>query len=65
VAGGESFREERSARQKHRFFKKFRYTVERYARFFCTGCGRCSRTCMAQINLKDTLKKLKEENAPV
>lgn len=65
VAGGENFRKERSARQKHRFFKKFRYTVERYARFFCTGCGRCSRTCMAQINLKDTLKKLKEENAPV
>ncbi|HOE62785.1 MAG TPA: 4Fe-4S dicluster domain-containing protein [Candidatus Sumerlaeota bacterium] len=63
VAGGESFREERSARQKHRFFKKFKYMVDRYARFFCTGCGRCSRTCMAQINLKETLKKLKEEYA--
>ena len=62
VAGGESFRPERSSRQKHRFFKKFKYTVDRYSRFFCTGCGRCSRTCMAEINLKETLKKLKEES---
>ncbi len=61
VAGGENFREERSERQKHRFFKKFKYTVDRYGRVFCTGCGRCSRTCMAQINLKETLKNLYEE----
>ena len=61
VAGGENFRKERSARQKHRFFKKFKYTVDRFARYFCTGCGRCSRTCMAKINLKETLKELKEE----
>jgi sulfhydrogenase subunit beta (sulfur reductase) len=63
VAGGENFREERAARQQHRFFKKFKYTVDRYSRFFCTGCGRCSRTCMAKIDLKETFKKLKEESA--
>jgi len=63
VAGGENFRPERSSRQRHRFFKKFKYTVDRYSRFFCTGCGRCSRTCMAGIDLKETLKKLIEETA--
>lgn len=63
VAGGENFRPERSSRQKHRFFKKFVYTPERYNRFFCTGCGRCSRTCMAEINLKETFKELQKEMA--
>ena len=27
----------------------------------CTGCGRCTRACMAKINLKDTLKALTAE----
>lgn len=62
VAGGESFRKERSQRKKHRFFRKFKYPVERYMRFFCTGCGRCSRACMAKINLKETLSAIAKEN---
>ncbi|MBN3041002.1 MAG: 4Fe-4S dicluster domain-containing protein [Candidatus Omnitrophica bacterium] len=62
VAGGESFREERGQRQRHRYMRKFSYPVERYARHFCTGCGRCSRTCMAKINLKETINALAKEN---
>lgn len=58
IAGGESFRAERLERQRHRFNRKFRYPMERYKRMFCTGCGRCSRTCMAQIDLKETLNAL-------
>ncbi|MBU0687102.1 MAG: 4Fe-4S dicluster domain-containing protein [Candidatus Margulisbacteria bacterium] len=61
VAGGESFRKERSARQRHRYFRKFKYPMEKFSRLFCTGCGRCSRTCMAKINLKETLNQLVEE----
>lgn len=61
VAGGESFREERSDRKRHRFNRKFRYPMERYKRMFCTGCGRCTRTCMAGIDLKETLFALLEE----
>ena len=61
VAGGENFRKERSARQRHRYYRKFRYPVPRYSRFFCTGCGRCSRTCMAGISLKGTMTTLIEE----
>jgi sulfhydrogenase subunit beta (sulfur reductase) len=61
VAGGESFRKNRSSRKKHRFYRKFRYPVDRYAKYFCTGCGRCSRTCMAKINLKETLSALAQE----
>jgi sulfhydrogenase subunit beta (sulfur reductase) len=61
VAGGESFRKDRSRRQKHRYYRKFRYPMDRFAKFFCTGCGRCSRTCMAKINLKETLSALAQE----
>jgi sulfhydrogenase subunit beta (sulfur reductase) len=62
VAGGENFRKERSARQRHRYYRKFRYPVSKFSRFFCTGCGRCSRACMAGIRLKETLKALVEES---
>ncbi|MDQ7821462.1 MAG: 4Fe-4S dicluster domain-containing protein [Candidatus Eremiobacteraeota bacterium] len=61
VAGGESFREDRGAKQRHRYYRKFKYPVERFFRYFCTGCGRCSRTCMAKINLKETLTSLVKE----
>ena len=62
VAGGESFRNYRSQRQRHRYYRKFKFPVDKYSRFFCTGCGRCSRTCMAGINLKETLEALIKEN---
>ncbi len=61
VAGGENFREERGKRQRHRYMRKFNYPKEKFGRYTCTGCGRCSRTCMAQISLKETLNSLAEE----
>ena len=61
VAGGESFRQSRSERQRHRFFRKFKYPVDRYQHGFCTGCGRCSRDCMAGIDLKETINQLMVE----
>ncbi|MDW7972067.1 MAG: 4Fe-4S dicluster domain-containing protein [Thermodesulfovibrio sp.] len=62
VAGGIDFRRERSARQRHRYYRKFRYHIDRYGMVFCTGCGRCSRTCMAKINLKEVLTSLIKES---
>jgi sulfhydrogenase subunit beta (sulfur reductase) len=62
VAGGMNFRKERSARQRHRYYRKFRYPVDKFSRFFCTGCGRCTRTCMAGISLKETLNELIKES---
>ncbi len=63
VAGNHNFRKERADRQKHRYYRKFRYHVDKYHRLFCTGCGRCSRTCMAGIRLKETLNSLIKEQA--
>ncbi len=61
VAGNENFRKERSQRQRHRYMRKFKYPVDKYSRYFCTGCGRCSRTCMAEIKLKETINALAKE----
>jgi len=61
VAGNENFRKERSQRQRHRYMRKFKYPVDKYSRYFCTGCGRCSRTCMASIKLKETINDLAKE----
>ncbi|MBF0253138.1 MAG: 4Fe-4S dicluster domain-containing protein [Candidatus Omnitrophica bacterium] len=62
VAGGESFREERLSRQRHRYYRKFDYSVKKFNKYFCTGCGRCTRACVAGIKLKETLNSLKKEN---
>lgn len=50
VAGGENFREDRSDRLRHVFYHKGKYAHERYGELFCTGCGRCTRTCLAGID---------------
>jgi len=60
IASGESFRAERSDRKRHRFYRKFKYHNERFNKYYCTGCGRCSRTCMAKIDLKETITALKK-----
>lgn len=65
VAGNENFREERSSRQRHRYYRKFAYPVKKFNKFFCTGCGRCTRTCMANISLVETVNDLTKENKDV
>ncbi len=61
VAGGEDFRKGRDARQRHRYYRKFKYPVDKFNRYFCTGCGRCTRSCMAKIKLVETVNSLLKE----
>ncbi|MDD5218705.1 MAG: 4Fe-4S dicluster domain-containing protein [Candidatus Omnitrophica bacterium] len=61
VAGGENFRKKRGQRQRHRYMRKFNYPVDKFKRYSCTGCGRCTRTCMAKISLKETINALAGE----
>jgi sulfhydrogenase subunit beta (sulfur reductase) len=61
VAGGEDFRKGRDARQRHRYYRKFKYPVDKFNRYFCTGCGRCTRSCMAEIKLVETINALLAE----
>lgn len=58
VSGGESFRKEKKNRQKHRFYKKFRYWVPEYGTPFCVGCGRCRRQCVAKISIVEMANEM-------
>ncbi|MEW6170341.1 MAG: 4Fe-4S dicluster domain-containing protein [Candidatus Omnitrophota bacterium] len=62
VAGGEDFRKGRDSRQRHRYYRKFKYPVDKFNRYFCTGCGRCTRTCMSDISLIETVNSLLKED---
>lgn len=59
VGTGESFRQPRSMRVKHRFNHKGRYLMERYALPGCVGCGRCGRDCLVGINPIEVFNQLK------
>jgi ferredoxin len=63
VAGGHSFRSSRSARLRHRFNRKFNYLADRFDALFCVGCGRCSRTCLVEINIAKVTNELIRESA--
>ena len=58
VAGGHNFRKTRGARLRHRFNRKFRYLSDRFGGLFCVGCGRCSRTCLVNINIAGVTNEL-------
>jgi sulfhydrogenase subunit beta (sulfur reductase) len=53
VAGGHTFRNKREDRVRQRIYRKYLYLgkmdIPQYP--FCTGCGRCIRTCTAGIDI--------------
>ncbi len=61
VATGENFRESRTARYRHRFFRKGLYLFRVLNDVACVGCGRCSSSCLPDIaDPVNLLNKLKE-----
>src|SRR4030065_426373 len=58
IAGPHNFREDRWQRVRHRWHRKFLYLFRKYGRPYCTGCGRCSRACIADINIVDVSNQL-------
>jgi sulfhydrogenase subunit beta (sulfur reductase) len=58
VAGDHNFRGERRDRVRHRWHRKFFYLYRRLGRPYCTGCGRCSRACTADINIVDETNRV-------
>jgi ferredoxin len=59
VAGGEKFMKDQATRQKHRFYRKFRYLTTRHGgQAFCVGCGRCAQQCPADIGIVEIANKL-------
>lgn len=58
VAGGHDFRPEQNARQRHRFYHKYKYQADAHGLPACVGCGRCAQACLAQVNPIDVLNQL-------
>jgi ferredoxin len=58
VAGNEVFREPLSLRVRHRVYRKFRYLHRKFNEPNCTGCGRCSRQCVAGIRMHEIVNEL-------
>ncbi len=62
VAGGHNFRPQRSQRIRHRIYRKFKYQMQKYGEPYCTGCGRCVRSCLVDINPFEIINRLFELN---
>lgn len=61
VATGENFRETRTSRYRHRFFRKGVYLFKVLDDVACVGCGRCASSCLPDIaDPVDALNYLKE-----
>ena len=54
-ASGHNPREVQSARWRQRVYHKFSYYPERYSMLGCVGCGKCTRACPVDMNLKEHL----------
>ncbi|MCB9359619.1 4Fe-4S dicluster domain-containing protein [Candidatus Woesearchaeota archaeon] len=50
VAGDHIFRQDKTARFKHRIYHQLQYFQDRHDVQFCTGCGRCIAGCPARID---------------
>jgi ferredoxin len=54
-ASGHNPREQQSQRWRQRVYHKFSYYPERFNMLGCVGCGKCTRACPVDMNLKEHL----------
>ncbi len=62
VAGGEVFRNNLAARQRHRVYRKFKYISDQTGEPWCVGCGRCTAYCTAGISIVNIVNRLVQEH---
>jgi formate hydrogenlyase subunit 6/NADH:ubiquinone oxidoreductase subunit I len=60
VAGGHNFRPTISSRVRFRLYHKFRIEPEQVNKIGCVGCGRCTRTCPADIEMIEILTDIQK-----
>lgn len=62
TAGGGNPRAVRAERLRNRFDKKFIYFPQVLDRYACDGCGRCTQACIANIDIRDVLRRAVDES---
>jgi sulfhydrogenase subunit beta (sulfur reductase) len=60
VAGGHNFRPTTTSRIRFRIYHKFRAEPEQIGKIGCVGCGRCTHTCPADIEMIEVLKDIQK-----
>ncbi len=60
VTGGHNFRETRPERFRFRYLHKEMGFAEMHGKATCTGCGRCSETCPAGIDMVEVVRSIRE-----
>jgi ferredoxin len=56
-ASGHNPRDKQSQRWRQRVYHKFAYYPDRFKTLGCVGCGKCSRACPVDMNLKQHLSE--------
>ena len=59
-ASGHNPRSQQSERWRQRIYHKFGYFAERFGGPMCVGCGKCTRACPVDMNLKEHLSQVYE-----
>jgi formate hydrogenlyase subunit 6/NADH:ubiquinone oxidoreductase subunit I len=62
AAGGVDFRASQAERQRHRFYRKYKYQTEAHGVVGCVGCGRCSKDCIVDISPVEVINQLYSRN---
>lgn len=60
-ASGHNPRSAQSQRQRQRIQHKFNIYPEKFGLILCTGCGNCTRDCLATLGVRPVLEKLAAE----
>ncbi len=60
VAGGGSPRHKMTERFRNRYLCKFDFMNHNFGEIGCTGCGRCTEACTAQIDFRKAVKNISQ-----
>ena len=62
-ASGHNPRSDQSQRQRNRIQHKFRIYPDKFEQILCTGCGNCTRECVALLGVRPMLQYIAEKAA--